>query len=68
MNNDEVKYNCENVDKMLAGGTIITVTPLDVGGDELFPVVVIKMPNGTERAMLIQCDPEGNGPGYITLY
>lgn len=50
----------------LVGGTITALArtgasddPLD---DELYGFV-IKLPNGTERTLLLLCDDEGNGPG-----
>jgi hypothetical protein len=34
---------------------------------EAWPILVLSLPDGTERTLLIGRDPEGNGPGWIEI-
>lgn len=49
--------------KNLKGKVVKGVVSVDAGGDEKFPGIAF-----TDGSLLtIQCDPEGNGPGFMVL-
>ena len=53
--------------KPLVGATITRVEaePDPEGFSEPWPVLYVKLADGTQKALVIQRDPEGNGPGHV---
>lgn len=50
----------------IVGGTIEAAT-FDEDEGELWPILLIKMPNGDNFQVMLSQDPEGNGPGHAFI-
>lgn len=54
----------------LLGATVVDVfglDHLDFGVTEVWPVLVLRQPDGTDVIVEVACDPEGNGPGHLFI-
>jgi len=51
----------------LIGATIIRVEAEPSEYADAWPVLYVKLRNGSIKALIIQRDPEGNGPGHVEI-
>lgn len=54
----------------LVGATITLVDGMvdeTCGRWEAWPILVVKLADGSERTLLVGRDPEGNGPGWVEI-
>lgn len=50
----------------LKGATIVDAFAVESAG-ELYPVLQLKLKDGCDSAVTVQCDEEGNGPGHLDI-
>jgi hypothetical protein len=64
-----VDYQLQQL-RPLVGATITALARTAPGEDEFEPEyfgLVLTLPNGQQRTVLILSDPEGNGPGAVEI-
>ena len=64
MYGNDAKYSAEEINKRLVGGKItdVVVTP----DNDAFGFIV-KRPKEPALVCWVDCDPEGNGPGFLNI-
>ena len=63
----DAKYNAEQINTRLAGGTIenAAITPDEDDYDQRFGLVINV--NGERLIAWVDCDAESNGPGWLAI-
>lgn len=51
----------------LAGATVVDAQAIEGDPGQIYPTLVLRCTDGKVRTLVIEQDPEGNGPGFARV-